>query len=384
MLLERRLLDLLDRPALLERRRRLDQPNRAPCATSPPPHDARLVLRVERDLLAPVGLEVAEEGALRAAEAEDTPSARRRRCSRRPSTRRRPCTSGARGRRSTCRCSTRSPAGAPSRSRAPRRGPSRASGRAPGRRSPRAPIVISGVTPVKSVGPTKWPFGSAAHLASRARRRRASPPRATPLSMYASTRSRCRALMTGPIVTPGSMPLPTLPSPAPRAAASRAPRTPCPTPMTTLSARHRCPAQPIALSTMFAMVFSQSQSSMTTPKFFAPPSACTRFPVAPQRCVDVLGHRRRPDEGDAGDVLVLDDAVHDVARAVDHVHDAGRQLISSMQLEEAVLREGHLLARLHDDRVPRGDRVRQKPERHHRREVVRRDDREDAHRLRAR
>ncbi len=31
-------------------------------------------------------------------------------------------------------------------------------------------------------------------------------PSATPLSMYARTFSRCRALMTGPMVTPGSMP----------------------------------------------------------------------------------------------------------------------------------------------------------------------------------
>jgi hypothetical protein len=102
-----------------------------------------------------------------------------------------------------------------------------------------------------------------------------------------------------------------------------------PTPTTTLVARHRWPAHANALSMMFGMLFSQSQSSVTIVKFFAP------------RELELL---------------------------VD-------------QLEEALLRERHLLARLHDDRVARRDGVREEPERHHRREVVRRDDREHAHRL---
>src|SRR5437588_84706 len=55
-----------------------------------------------------------------------------------------------------------------------------------------------------------------------------------------------------------------------------------PMPTTTLVARQRCPAQPNALSTMFAIDFSQSQSSATAVKFFAPPRAWTRLPVAPQ------------------------------------------------------------------------------------------------------
>src|SRR5437588_84708 len=40
-----------------------------------------------------------------------------------------------------------------------------------------------------------------------------------------------------------------------------------PIPTTTLVARQRCPAQPNALSTMFAIDFSQSQSSATAVKF---------------------------------------------------------------------------------------------------------------------
>ena len=53
-----------------------------------------------------------------------------------------------------------------------------------------------------------------------------------------------------------------------------------PTPTATLPARHRCPALPNADEIRPVTVGSRSASSITTMWFFAPPSACTRFPCA--------------------------------------------------------------------------------------------------------
>ena len=115
--------------------------------------------------------------------------------------------------------------------------------------------------------------------------------------------------------------------------------------------------------------------------FFAPPSAWTRFPFADPRRVDVLRDRRRADEADRCDVRVLQDrvdrhfvAVHDVE---DAVRDAG--LVEQLGDEE---RGGRvLLGRLQDERVAAGDRRRPHPHGHHRREVERRDPRDDPERL---
>ena len=67
--------------------------------------------------------------------------------------------------------------------------------------------------------------------------------------------------------------------------------------------------------------------------------------------------------------------------AVDEVHDAGRQVALREQLEHQPLRQRHLLGRLDDDGVAGGDGERQEPQRHHRREVERRDGGDDAERL---
>ena len=67
---------------------------------------------------------------------------------------------------------------------------------------------------------------------------------------------------------------------------------------------------------------SRSASGSTSMWFLAPPSACTRLPLAVPGLVDVLGDRRRADEAHGGDVGVLEQAVdghlvalHDVEAA---------------------------------------------------------------------
>ena len=45
----------------------------------------------------------------------------------------------------------------------------------------------------------------------------------------------------------------------------------------------RWPAAPNALPRMFETVRSMTASGITTMKFFAPPSACTRLPAAAER-----------------------------------------------------------------------------------------------------
>ena len=115
--------------------------------------------------------------------------------------------------------------------------------------------------------------------------------------------------------------------------------------------------------------------------FLAPPSACTRLPALRRALVDDPRHRRRADERDRVDPRVVEDPLDDLAAAVDEVHDAGRQAEPVEHLEGDLLGERHLLGRLEDERVAAGDRERQEPERHHRREVERHDRRADADRL---
>ena len=170
-----------------------------------------------------------------------------------------------------------------------------ASGRAPGRRSPRCAMVISGVTLGED--------GRAEEVALGVRRRpcRLRPSRSE-LGPLASRPSRC---------TPSDALL------VPRAddRAHRHARLHAVADLHLLerlgeqrlsSSRVRladadddaqwrgtaAPRSPTRCRRCSRCVLSQSQSSITTLKFFAPPSACTRLPVAPQRCVDVLGDRR--------------------------------------------------------------------------------------------
>ena len=85
--------------------------------------------------------------------------------------------------------------------------------------------------------------------------------------------------------------------------------------------------------------------------------------------VDDLGDRGRADERDGVDARVVEDALDDLAAAVDEVDHAGRQAERVELLEGDLLGQRDLLGGLEDERVPAGDREREEPEGHHRREV---------------
>ena len=126
---------------------------------------------------------------------------------------------------------------------------------------------------------------------------------------------------------------------------------------------------------------SRSASGSTSMWFLAPPSACTRLPLAVPGLVDVLGDRRRADEADRGDVGVLEDPVDGHLVALHDVEAPGRQAGLGQQLGEEQRRRRILLARLEHERVAAGEGVGEHPHRHHRREVERRDAGDDAERL---
>jgi hypothetical protein len=105
------------------------------------------------------------------------------------------------------------------------------------------------------------------------------------------------------------------------------------------------------------------------------------LPVEGRGAVHVLRHGARADEGDAADERVREQRVDRLLPAVHEVQDAGREARVVDQLEDELLAEGDLLAGLADERVPARDGERHEPQRHHRREVERRDAREDAERL---
>lgn len=89
--------------------------------------------------------------------------------------------------------------------------------------------------------------------------------------------------------------------------------------------------------------------------------------------VDVAGDRGGADEGDGGDVRVLQEAVDGDLVAVDDVEDAVGQSGLAEQLGEPEGGRGVLLAGLEDEGVAAGDGEREHPHRHHGREVERRD-----------
>ena len=97
--------------------------------------------------------------------------------------------------------------------------------------------------------------------------------------------------------------------------------------------------------------------------------------------VDVPGDRGGADEGDGCDVRVLDERVDRDLVAVHDVEDAVGQAGLGEQLGHPVGRGRVLLRGLQDDGVARRDRDREEPQRHHRREVERADDADDAERL---
>ena len=133
---------------------------------------------------------------------------------------------------------------------------------------------------------------------------------------------------------------------------------------------------------MFETVFGMTASGMTTMKFFAPPRACTRLPLAAARSYTYWATLAEPTNEIASTPLVVEQGVHDVDGAVHEVqHAVGQAAVVVDHVEDELLRQRHLLGRLQDERVAAGDRERQEPERHHRREVERHDGGADAHRL---
>ena len=103
--------------------------------------------------------------------------------------------------------------------------------------------------------------------------------------------------------------------------------------------------------------------------------------VAGAGLVDVARDRRRADERDRLDVRVLEQPVDGLLVAVDDVEHARRQAGVRERLGDEDRRGRVLLARLEHDGVAGRDRDGHEPQRHHRREVERRDDRDDAERL---
>ncbi|OEI69327.1 hypothetical protein Cus16_1169 [Curtobacterium sp. ER1/6] len=99
------------------------------------------------------------------------------------------------------------------------------------------------------------------------------------------------------------------------------------------------------------------------------------------RLVHVLRDRGRPDERDRLDVRAGEEAVDGLLVAVEHREDAVGQSCLPELLREPDRRARVLLARLEHDGVAGRDRDRQEPQRHHGREVERRDDADDAERL---
>ena len=117
---------------------------------------------------------------------------------------------------------------------------------------------------------------------------------------------------------------------------------------------------------------SRSASGITTSEFLAPPSACTRLPVARRAWATIRAVSAWPTKETASIPGWSRIAVDRVAAAVDEVDDAGRDLLDRVDhLDDQRRRPRVALGGLEDEGVAAGDRVGQEPERDHRREVER-------------
>ena len=90
-------------------------------------------------------------------------------------------------------------------------------------------------------------------------------------------------MITGPIVTPGSSPPPMRIFRASSTSRAFMASYASPTASTTELARQRSPAQPKQDSVETCAARARSASGITSTKFLAPPSACTRFPFSAER-----------------------------------------------------------------------------------------------------
>ena len=105
------------------------------------------------------------------------------------------------------------------------------------------------------------------------------------------------------------------------------------------------------------------------------------FPTLGGGSVDVMGDWCRADKADRGDIRVMQQGVDRLLVTVDDVEDARRQTGFGQQFGDAEAGGGVALRRLQHKGVAAGERHREHPHRHHRREVERRDPGADAERL---
>src|SRR5262245_18819509 len=104
-------------------------------------------------------------------------------------------------------------------------------------------------------------------------------PSALAASRYDATRSQCARVINGPISASGSDAGPMRSLGTRAAIASTKGSATSPTATSTEIAMQRSPADPYAADTAASAATSTSASGSTIMWFFAPPSACTRFPL---------------------------------------------------------------------------------------------------------
>ena len=97
------------------------------------------------------------------------------------------------------------------------------------------------------------------------------------------------------------------------------------------------------------------------------------FSVRGGRRIDGPGDGRRADEADGAHVRVREQSLHLLPAAVDHLHQPVRGAGLGQQLHQPVGDRRVLLRGLQHERVAAGDGQREHPQRHHGREVERRD-----------
>src|SRR5579862_5234408 len=165
------------------------------------------------------------------------------------------------------------------------------------------------------VGFTKLPDSWPGTLALRPSTRILAPD-FSPSPMRVSMRDLLCGVMTGPIWTPSSRPLPTRSLEAESAMASR--KAFCASPMATATetARQRWPAQPKALSLMM-LVHGHIGIRENDDGIFRAALALGAFAAGGGASVEVLGDGSGADEADGADFRMIEERIHGDFAAVD-------------------------------------------------------------------
>ena len=189
---------------------------------------------------------------------------------------------------------------------------------------PKISVSVSSLvagTASRTVGFTKFPascFGMRELRPSS----RTFAPCFSPVAINDSTRDLLCGVITGPICTPSSRPLPTRSDAAASVIESRKVFCASPTVTATETARQRCPAQPKALSPMICVVIFMSASGNTMTWFFAPPWHCARLPLLAGARIDVSRHRRGTDKTDGAHLGMIEQRVDRGLAAIHQIHHA--------------------------------------------------------------